>query len=71
VSRNKASRQWAQCLATIAQKRAAKNGDYLNVETNVSNDFLVRHVAAWIGKAAERANVPPEILAKRIAGRLI
>jgi hypothetical protein len=55
----------------MAQKRVAKNENYFNGETNVSDDFLVSHVAAWIDKAAERANVPPETLAKRIASRLI
>jgi len=71
VSRNKASRCWAKYLATMAQKRVAKNENYFNGEPNVSDDFLVSHVAAWIDKAAERANVPPETLAKRIASRLM
>jgi hypothetical protein len=55
----------------MAQKRVAKNENYFDGEPNVSDDLLVSHVAAWIDKAAERANVPPETLAKRIASRLI
>jgi hypothetical protein len=55
----------------MARKRVTKSGDYLNRETRVFDDFLYSQVAAWIDKAAARTNVSPEILAKRLARRLI
>jgi hypothetical protein len=71
MNRNNTSRRWAMCLATMARKRVAKEGNDLNAETRVFDEFLFSQVAVWIDKAAARTNVPPETLAKRIASRLI